>query len=102
MPRFATGALVRWRYGKGASASAKEKEFVDGAASYIVSAAHAVVISGFGLKILSLLWPTPEADKFYVNDGMKDLSTIDLIREHELAVLRVHDGRLVPRLGAVP
>ena len=79
VPRFATGALVRWRYGKGASASAKEKEFVDGAASYIVSAAHAVVISGFGLKILSLLWPTPEADKFYVNDGMKDLSTIDLI-----------------------
>jgi len=79
VPRFATGALVRWRYGKGASASAKEKEFVDCAASYIVSAAHAVVISGLGLKILSLLWPTPEADKFYVNDGMKDLSTIDLI-----------------------
>ena len=79
VPRMCVGAFVRWKYGKGKDATEKEKEFVDCASSYVISAVHAVVISGLGLKILSLLWDVPAHDKFYVNDTMTDFSTIDLI-----------------------
>ena len=79
VPRMCVGAFARWKYGKGKDATEKEKEFVDCASSYVISAVHAVVISGLGLKILSLLWDVPAHDKFYVNDTMTDFSTIDLI-----------------------
>jgi hypothetical protein len=81
IPRQCVGALVRWRYGpkKGTKPSEKQKEFLDCASSYVVSAAHAVVVSGLGLKIMARLWNAPSYDKFYVHESTKDLDVIDLI-----------------------
>ena len=81
IPRQCVGALVRWRYGpkKGTKPSEKQKEFLDCASSYVVSAAHALVVSGLGLKIMARLWNAPSYDKFYVNESTKDFDVIDLI-----------------------
>jgi hypothetical protein len=81
IPRRCVGALVKWRYGpkKGVKPTEKEKEFLDCASSYVVSAAHAVVVSTLGLKIMAELWNAPTHDKFYVNENTVNFGIINLI-----------------------
>ena len=81
IPRQCITRFVKWQYGptKGTKPSDKQKEFFDCASSYVVSAVHAVVVSGLGLKIMATLWDAPSFDKFYVNELTKDSDVINLI-----------------------
>lgn len=78
VPRQVVALLTRRALGKKAETS-EEKEFVVGAPSYILSLAHAVLISGLGIKIAIGLWDAPVHDKFFVTQGMKHADLIDLI-----------------------
>ena len=64
---------------KGVAPTPKQKEFMDCASSYVVSAVHAVVTTGLGIRIMATLWNAPTYDKFYVNEFTTDFAVVDLI-----------------------
>ena len=88
VPRLAVGLFMRWRYGGsnkkkggGGDKGEAQREFVECAPSYVMSLVHAVVISGLGLKIMSMLWDAPTPDKFYIseNTASRSAAGVDLI-----------------------